>query len=97
MAAPFRRRRKRGRRVMPSPARCPTASGHARCEWRPTRCSCSRPSRGRFGARGCSLMRDSSMGAAGGDAASEDLAAPMVLRGAMALSVGNGFQWEVSG
>jgi hypothetical protein len=43
------------------------------------------------------LMRDSRRGAVGGDAASEDLAAPVVLRGAMALSVGNGFQREVSG
>jgi hypothetical protein len=40
------------------------------------------------------LMWDSSRGAAGCDAASEDLAAPVALRGAMALSVGGGLQRE---
>jgi hypothetical protein len=43
------------------------------------------------------LMRDSSRGATSGDAASEDLAAPVVLHGAIALSTGDGFQWEVDG
>jgi hypothetical protein len=38
------------------------------------------------------LTRDASRGAAGGNAASEDLAAPVVLHGAMALSAGGGFQ-----
>jgi hypothetical protein len=37
------------------------------------------------------LMRDSSRGTTGYDAALEDLAAPVALRGAMALSVGDGF------
>jgi hypothetical protein len=43
------------------------------------------------------LMRDSSRGAAGCIAASEDLAAPVALRGAMALSVGGRLQREVDG
>jgi hypothetical protein len=43
------------------------------------------------------LMRDSSRGATGCDAALEDLAAPVALHGAMALSVGDGFQREVDG
>jgi hypothetical protein len=43
------------------------------------------------------LMRDSSRATAGCDATSEDLAAPVALRSAMALSVGDGFQREVDG
>jgi hypothetical protein len=42
-------------------------------------------------------MWDSSRGAAGYDAALEDLAAPVALRGAMALPVGGGLQREVDG
>jgi hypothetical protein len=40
------------------------------------------------------LMRDSSRGAADGDTSSEDLAAPVVLCGTMALSARDRFQQE---
>jgi hypothetical protein len=40
-------------------------------------------------------MWDSSRGTAGDNTASKDLAAPVVLRGAIALSAGDGFQREV--